>query len=49
MEDGVEVTFVWEMPESFEGGSLRADFYLSPQSTLRIETDKNHQITAGVD
>ncbi len=49
MEDGVEVTFVWEMPESFEGGSLRADFYLSPQSTLKIETDKNHQITAGVD
>ncbi|MEE2650713.1 MAG: hypothetical protein VX571_04310 [Candidatus Thermoplasmatota archaeon] len=49
MEDGVEVTFVWEMPESFEGGSLRADFYISPQSTLRIETDKNHQITAGID
>jgi hypothetical protein len=49
MEEGVEVTFVWEIPESFEGGSLRADFYLSPQSTLKIETDKNHQITAGVD
>ncbi|HJL54950.1 MAG: hypothetical protein QGF28_04845 [Candidatus Thalassarchaeaceae archaeon] len=49
LEDGVEVTFVWEIPDGFGGGSLRADFYLSPQPSLRIETDKNHQITAGVD
>ncbi|MDP6702920.1 MAG: hypothetical protein QF760_00115 [Candidatus Thalassarchaeaceae archaeon] len=49
LEDGVEVTFVWEVPDDFVGGSLRADFYLSPQSALRIEADKNHQITAGVD
>jgi len=49
IEGGAEVTFVWQMPSGFNGGSIRTDFFLSPQSSLRIEADKNHQITAGED
>ena len=49
IEGGSEVTFVWQMPEDFEGGSMRTDFFLSPQSSLKIEADKSHVITAGED
>ena len=49
IEGGAEVTFVWQMPSGFNGGSIRTDFFLSPQSSLRVEADKNHQITAGED
>ncbi|HJM13759.1 MAG TPA: hypothetical protein QF641_04640 [Candidatus Thalassarchaeaceae archaeon] len=47
-EDWVDVTFVWNA-ESFAGGTLRTDFFLSPQNSLRVEVDKTHDITAGQD
>lgn len=47
-DDWVDVTFVWDA-ENFEGGTLRTDFYISPQSSLRIDVDKTHDITVGQD
>ena len=43
-ESGVEVTFVWEMPEDAESGTYSTDFTLSPQSGLEITASKNHEI-----
>ena len=43
-ESGVEVTFVWEMPEGTESGTYSTDFTLSPQSGLEITASKNHEI-----
>jgi len=43
-ESGVEVTFVWEMPESTESGTYSTDFTLSPQTGLEITASKNHEI-----
>tara|TARA_B100000902_G_scaffold246646_1_gene233451 strand:- start:1285 stop:3300 length:2016 start_codon:yes stop_codon:yes gene_type:complete len=44
LESGVEVTFVWEMPEGTESGTYSTDFILSPQSGLEISASKNHNI-----
>ena len=44
IESGVEVTFVWEMPEGTESGTYSTDFTLSPQSGLEITASKNHEI-----
>ena len=43
-ESGVEVTFVWEMPEGTESGTYSTDFTLSPQTGLEIAASKNHEI-----
>ena len=43
-ESGVEVTFVWEMPDGTESGTYSTDFTLTPQSGLEITTSKNHDI-----
>ena len=43
-ESGVEVTFVWEMPEGTESGTYSTDFSLSPQTGLEITASKNHEI-----
>ena len=48
-EEGIIVTFVWEIPEGTESGIFRTDFELSPQSDLILRVDKNHDITIGVD
>ncbi len=45
--NGVEVTFVWEIPAESEGGTFRVDFFLIPQSSLRIEANRTFDITAG--
>ena len=44
LESGVEVTFVWEMPEGTESGTYSTEFILSPQSGLEISASKNHNI-----
>jgi hypothetical protein len=44
LESGVEVTFVWEMPEGTDSGIYSTDFILSPQSGLEISASKNHDI-----
>jgi hypothetical protein len=44
LESGVEVTFVWEMPEETESGTYSTEFILSPQSGLEISASKNHNI-----
>ena len=49
IDGGAEVTFVWQMPDGYNGGSLRTDFFLNPQSSIKIETDKSHEIVAGQD
>lgn len=49
VNDGVEVTFVWEIPESTDSGNFRTDFHLIPQTSLRIEAYRTHDITAGED
>lgn len=49
LDNGVEVTFVWEVPETSEGGNVRVDFHLIPQSGLRIDTSRTHEITIGED
>ena len=43
-ESGVEVTFVWEMPEGTESGTYSTDFTLTPQTGLEITASKNHEI-----
>ncbi len=49
VEGGVEVTFVWEVPENSEGGNIRVDFQLKPQSGLQIDTTRTHDIIIGED
>lgn len=44
LESGVEVTFVWEMPEGTDSGTYSTEFILSPQSGLEISASKNHDI-----
>ena len=47
LESGVEVTFVWEMPEGTESGIYTTEFIISPQSGLEIYTSKSHEIDVG--
>lgn len=47
-EEGVEVTFVWEIPDSSDG-FIRFDFELKPQPGLILELNKTHEITIGDD
>ena len=49
VEGGVEVTFVWEVPDGSEGGNIRVDFQLEPQSGLQIDTTRTHDIVVGED
>ncbi len=44
IESGVEVTFVWEMPDETDSGTYSTEFILSPQSGLEISASKNHNI-----
>tara|TARA_B100000214_G_scaffold375542_1_gene362492 strand:+ start:5547 stop:7562 length:2016 start_codon:yes stop_codon:yes gene_type:complete len=44
LESGVEVTFVWEIPEGTDSGTYSTEFILSPQSGLEISASKNHDI-----
>ena len=48
-DDGIIVTFVWEIPEGTASGIFRTDFEFSPQDGLILRVDKNHDITIGVD
>jgi len=45
--NGVEVTFAWQMPESADSGSYMVAFHLIPQTALRIEANRTYDITAG--
>ena len=45
--NGVEVTFAWQIPESVESGTYRVEFHLIPQTSLRIEANRTYDITAG--
>jgi hypothetical protein len=47
-EEGVEVTFVWEIPDGTDG-LIRFDFVLEPQPGLMLELYKNHEIVIGED
>jgi hypothetical protein len=47
LESGVEVTFVWEMPENTESGIYTTEFIISPQSGLEISVSKSHEINIG--
>ena len=49
VEGGVEVTFVWSLPEGVESGSFLAEFTLEPQSGLQISANMSHFIEAGDD
>ena len=49
VEGGVEVTFVWEVPDNSEGGNIRVDFQLKPQGGLQIDTTRTHDIVIGED
>ena len=44
LETGVEVTFVWEMPEDTQNGIYTTEFIISPQSGLDIVTSRSHEI-----
>ena len=45
--NGVEVTFAWQMPESADSGSYMVAFHLIPQTALRIEANRTYDIVAG--
>ena len=45
--NGVEVTFAWQMPESADSGSYMVAFHLIPQTALRIEANRTYNIVAG--
>ena len=45
--NGVEVTFAWQMPESADSGSYMVAFHLIPQTALRIEANRTYDIAAG--
>ncbi len=47
-ENGVEVTFVWEIPDNSDG-ILKFDFELRPQPGLIIDANKTHEIVVGED
>ena len=49
VEGGVEVTFVWSLPEGIESGSFQAQFTLEPQNGLQISANMTHFIEAGED
>ena len=49
VEGGVEVTFVWSIPEGVESGSFLTEFILEPQSGLLIESNMTHFIESGGD
>ena len=44
LESGVEVTFVWEMPDETQNGIYTTEFIISPQSGLDIVTSRSHEI-----
>ena len=44
LESGVEVTFVWEMPEGTESGIYTTEFIISPQTGLDIYASRTHEI-----
>jgi hypothetical protein len=45
--NGVEVTFAWEIPESADSGTYMVSFHLEPQTSLRIEANRTYDIVAG--
>ena len=45
--NGVEVTFAWEIPESADSGTYMVAFHLEPQTSLRIEANRTYDIVAG--
>ena len=45
--NGVEVTFAWEIPETAETGTYFVLFHLIPQTSLRIEANRTYNIEAG--
>ncbi|MEC8938518.1 MAG: hypothetical protein VX999_01935 [Candidatus Thermoplasmatota archaeon] len=45
--NGVEVTFAWQIPESAESGTYLVAFHLTPQTSLRIEANRTYDIAAG--
>tara|TARA_B100000214_G_scaffold329504_1_gene269303 strand:- start:60130 stop:62139 length:2010 start_codon:yes stop_codon:yes gene_type:complete len=45
--NGVEVTFVWEIPETTDSGNFQVVFHIIPQTGLRIEANRTFQISAG--
>tara|TARA_Y100001980_G_C14556792_1_gene350401 strand:- start:15642 stop:17585 length:1944 start_codon:yes stop_codon:yes gene_type:complete len=49
VEGGVEVTFVWSIPEGVESGSFLTEFTLEPQSGLLIDSNMTHFIESGGD
>ena len=49
VDGGVEVTFVWSMPEGVESGSFLTEFILEPQNGLQIGTNMTHFIESGGD
>ena len=49
VEGGVEVTFVWSLPEGVDSGSFLAEFTLEPQNGLQISANMSHFIEAGDD
>ena len=49
VEGGVEVTFVWSIPEGVESGSFLTEFTLEPQGGLLIESNMTHFIESGGD
>ena len=42
LDNGVEVTFVWQVSDTSEGGNVRVDFHLIPQGGLRVDTSLTH-------
>ena len=49
IESGVEVTFVWEMPEDTDSGIYTTEFTISPQDGLDISVSKSHDINVEED
>ena len=49
VDGGVEVTFVWSLPEGVDSGSFLAEFILEPQNGLQISANMSHFIEAGDD
>ena len=49
VEGGVEVTFVWSIPEGVDSGSFLTKFTLEPQNGLLIESNMTHFIESGGD
>ncbi len=49
VEGGVEVTFVWSIPDGVDSGSFLTEFILEPQNGLLIESNMTHFIESGPD